>query len=141
MKASHLVAAASVLLAPYSAIAHHSFAMFDQSKTTEIQGTVMDFQWTNPHAWLDVSVTDESGKQIVWGVEMNGPSSLYRNGWRQDSVKAGDKVSVTIHPLRDGRSGGSLVSATLPSGVTLVQRAPGPPPGGTPETPAPGSTP
>jgi hypothetical protein len=111
--------------APLAGNAHHSFAMFDFTRTLEIAGSVKQFQWSNPHAWLDVIVTDPTGTQTVWGVEMSSPGALYREGWRMNSVTAGDKVVVVIHPLRDGRSGGSLVSATLPSGVKLMQAGPG----------------
>jgi hypothetical protein len=125
---------------PCAALAHHSFAMFDFTRTTELSGTVRGFQWSNPHAWIDVTVADNGGTQSVWGVEMGSPSALYRQGWRQNSLTPGDKVTLVIHPLRDGRTGGSLVSATLPSGVTLMQGgAPGspgsssPPPASPPE--------
>jgi Family of unknown function (DUF6152) len=122
---------------PCAALAHHSFAMFDFTKTTELTGTVKGFQWTNPHCWIDVVSAGDAGTQTVWGVEMGAPSALYRQGWRQTSLTPGDKVTLVIHPLRDGRTGGSLVSATLPSGVTLMQGgAPGAP-GSTSPPPAP----
>ena len=125
MKARKLLTIVASVCLPCAAIAHHSFAMFDFTRTAEIAGTVKQFQWSNPHAWLDVIVLDAAGTQTTWGVEMGSPSALYREGWRQGSVVPGDKVVVVIHPLRDGRSGGSLVSATLPSGVKLMQGGPG----------------
>jgi hypothetical protein len=125
MKARNVGAFVLSVCLPCAGLAHHSFAMFDFTKTTEITGTVKQFQWSNPHVWLDVIVSDTSGTQTTWGVEMGSPSALYRDGWRQNSVLPGDKVLVVIHPLRDGRSGGSLVSATLPSGVKLMQSGPG----------------
>jgi uncharacterized protein DUF6152 len=125
MKAHNVGAFVLSVCLPCAGLAHHSFAMFDFTKTTEITGTVKQFQWSNPHVWLDVIVSDTSGTQTTWGVEMGSPSALYRDGWRQNSVLPGDKVLVVIHPLRDGRSGGSLVSATLPSGVKLMQSGPG----------------
>jgi hypothetical protein len=104
---------------PAIAVAHHSFAMFDMNKDVTLQGTVRQFQWLSPHSWLDLEVTDDAGKQTRWSLEMGAPSALYRRGWRQTSLKHGDKVTATLHPLRDGRQGGSLVSVTLADGTHL----------------------
>jgi uncharacterized protein DUF6152 len=98
--------------------AHHSFAMFDQTKTVTLKGSVIEFQWTNPHAFLHVEVA-EGGKKTAWHVELNSPNNLRRQGWRATSVKAGDAVTVLINPLRDGTSGGLFISVTLPDGTTL----------------------
>jgi hypothetical protein len=119
MRKTQLLGAVMGLCAACIAHAHHSFAMFDFSKSVELSGTIKAFQWTNPHSWLDVVVKDASGAEVVWGVEMGSPSALYRAGWRQAAVKPGEKVSVMVHPLRDGRPGGSLVSATLADGSKL----------------------
>lgn len=97
---------------------HHSFAMFDQSKTVTLKGTVVEFQWTNPHAFLHVEVIDGASK-ATWHVELNSPNNLRREGWRATSVKAGDVVTVTVNPLRDGTSGGLFVAVTLPDGTVL----------------------
>jgi hypothetical protein len=107
-----------MLLAMGSAAAHHSFAMFDQTKTVTLKGTVIEFQWTNPHAFLHVEVT-EDGRKTAWHVELNSPNNLRRQGWRSDSVKPGEAVTVVINPLRDGTSGGLFVSVTLPDGTIL----------------------
>lgn len=112
-----LLAAAAAL--PGAALAHHSFAMFDMHADVAIAGTVKSFQWSSPHSWIEIIVHRPSGGDLEWSVEMGAPSMLYRNGWRQDSVKPGDKVTVIVHPLRDGRPGGSLVSATLADGSKL----------------------
>jgi hypothetical protein len=120
--------ACTLLIASVSAWAHHSFAMFDASKTVQLSGTVKEFQWVNPHSWLQILVPDTGGKTVEWSVEMGGPASLYKSGWRQSYVKAGDKISVQIHPLKDGRAGGSLMSATLADGRRLREMAGGPPP-------------
>src|ERR1700722_18970016 len=110
----------AILLAiPATALAHHSFAMFDMNKDVTLRGTVEQFQWLSPHSWLDIIVTDDAGKQIRWSLEMGAPSALYRRGWRQASLMRGDKVTATLHPLRDGRRGGSLVSVMLPDGSQL----------------------
>src|SRR5438445_13760306 len=87
--------AAALFVAP--AFAHHSFAMFDADKTVTLNGTVKEFEWTNPHAWLRVMVNDPaSGKSLQYAVEMGSPGQQARVGWKPDSVKPGDKVSVNI---------------------------------------------
>ena len=108
---------ACALAAP--ALAHHSFAMFDSDKTLTMIGTVKEFEWTNPHSWLRVMIDDQSGKSLQWAIEMGSPAQQARVGWKPDSVKAGDKVSVTIHPLKDGSRGGQFMSAVLPNGQKL----------------------
>jgi hypothetical protein len=109
--------AALSLAAP--ALAHHSFAMFDADKTVELEGTVKEFQWTNPHSWLQVLVTDESGREVEWSLEMGSPGALARSGWRPRTVSPGDHVTVSIHPLKDGSSGGQFLTATLPDGTVM----------------------
>ena len=79
----------------------------------------MQFQWESPHSWLDIVVVEGRGTPYRWGLEMGAPNALYRRGWRQSSLKSGDKVTAVLHPLRDGRRGGSLVSVTLPDGTQL----------------------
>ena len=102
-----------------SAFAHHSFAMFDQQQTVTLQGTVKEFEWTNPHAWLRVMVDDEkTGKTALWALELSSPSRLVTMGMRADSMRTGDAVSVTIHPLKDGARGGQFIQA----GIKLIRR-------------------
>ena len=102
------------------ALAHHSFSMFDADKTVTLSGTVKEFEWTNPHAWLRIMVNDPaSGKALQYAVEMGSPGQQSRVGWKPDSVKPGDKVTVKIHPLKDGSRGGQFLSAVLPSGQEL----------------------
>ena len=108
----------AVLAVP--AVAHHSFAMFDQDKTVELQGTVKEFQWTNPHSWLIVDVTDATGNVAEWGLEMGSPAGLARRGWRPKTVNPGDKVTFKAHPLRTGEPGGQFVNVTLPNGTVLT---------------------
>ena len=98
-----------------AALAHHSFAMFDQTKQVSVTGTVKDFQWTNPHAWIEVE--DPQGK--LWGVELNSPNNLVRQGWKRTALKPGDKVTVVLNPLRSGQPGGLFNAVTLPSGQVL----------------------
>ena len=111
------------------ALAHHSFAMFDQSKRISVSGTVKDFQYTNPHSWVIVMATGADGKQTEWGFESEGPSTLLRAGIKHSSINPGDKVTATAFPMRDGRPAGSLISITKADGSVLTFRA-GPPPAG-----------
>jgi hypothetical protein len=103
---------AVLLLATLRAGAHHSGAMFDDDKSTTLTGTVKAFQWTNPHCWIQVTVPGETGS-IEWSIEMGAPVELFRNGWRPGTLRAGDRITVTIHPVRDGTRGGLYVSATV----------------------------
>jgi hypothetical protein len=112
---------------PGAASAHHSFAMFDRSRTDTIVGAVKKFELINPHGWLRIDVMDEQGHANEWSLEAGGPAQMQRQGWTQASVRAGDKVTVLIHPLRDGSYGGQLVSVTLPNGKVLGERQRTPP--------------
>jgi hypothetical protein len=111
--------AAVALAWGFTALAHHSFAMFDQSKQLPLTGTVHDFQWTNPHAFIDLDVPNTAGGVDLWKVELNSPNNLRRQGWRSHIMHPGDKVTVVINPLRDGAKGGLFVSVTLPDGKVL----------------------
>jgi hypothetical protein len=101
-----------------SALAHHSFAMFDSEKETVVEGTVREFQWTNPHSWIQVVVMEE-GKAVEYSIEADSPNILSRRGWSKASFAPGDRVKITIHPMKDGSKGGSFVTAILASGKTL----------------------
>jgi hypothetical protein len=93
--------------------AHHSFAMFDFTKVVTITGTVKEFQWTNPHVVLWVNVEGKDPKSPdVWWLEMTSPGNLTRGGWNRKAVNAGDKVTVELNPLRDGKLGGALIKVT-----------------------------
>jgi Family of unknown function (DUF6152) len=120
-KALGLAALAAVALAA-PAFAHHSFAMFDAQKTVTLQGTVKEFEWTNPHSWLRVMVNDEkTGRPVLWALELSSPARLTTMGMHSDSVKAGDQVSVTFHPMKDGTRGGQFIQAMLPGGKAVVR--------------------
>jgi hypothetical protein len=108
-----LAGVAALALSGGAAYAHHSFAMFDNAKTVTIEGTVKDYQWTNPHSWVQLMVKDASGKDVEWSVEAGSPNGLARQGWSRHSAKPGDKASIDIHPLKDGSAGGSLISMTV----------------------------
>jgi hypothetical protein len=109
--------------------AHHSFAMFDQSKVLPLDGVVAEFQWTNPHAFIQLEVKNATGGKDVWSIELNSPNNLKRQGWKSTALKPGDKVTVVINPLRDGAKGGLFVGVTLADGSVLgnPSRTPGPP--------------
>jgi hypothetical protein len=111
--------AAALLLGASTVVAHHSFAMFDQAKPMTLNGTVTAFEWTNPHAYIEVDVEQEKGAVKHWSVELGSPSILMQSGWKFNDLKKGDKVTVRISPLRSGQSGGLLIQATLPDGRVL----------------------
>ncbi len=115
---------AAVVGAASPAAAHHSFAMYEPTKTLTFKGTVKSFQWTNPHVVLWILVPPEAGGAAQeWSLETTSPGVLTRNGWTRQSLKAGDRVSVTFSPLRDGSRGGGLNSVTLlDTGQTLVPK-------------------
>ncbi len=101
---------------PQATFAHHSFAMFDAVKEVILKGTVTEFQWTNPHTWIELDVTDDKGKTVHWSIEGGSVRGLARVGWKRDIIKPGDKIELVAHPLRDGRPGGSLMGITLADG-------------------------
>ncbi len=115
-----------VCLLSAPAIAHHSFAMFDSDTTHERHARVVEFQWTNPHCWLEVMITDDQGQSTQWSIEMGAPRALSRDGWRPTSVVSGDEVTVSFHPRRDGTPTGQFVSLVLPNGEKIGENsAPG----------------
>jgi hypothetical protein len=127
---SALGAAGLLLAGAGAAFAHHSGAMFDANKEVSMEGTVKEFQYTNPHSWLVVNVPDATGKVVEWSFEAEGPSTLLRAGIKKSSLNPGDKVTVKGHPLKDGRPGAGLVSVTKADGTVLNPR------GGAPVAPA-----
>ena len=108
------LAIASALAAP--AFAHHSFAIFDQTKVVYQSGTVKQLEWINPHAWLHVDITDDSGKTMTWSFEGGATAQLTQLGWKPETVKPGDKVVVGYRPMRDGSRGGQIMNVTFPNG-------------------------
>ena len=118
MKLKVITLAAAIAAFAVPALAHHSFAMFDKDKTVKITGTLKEFEWTNPHAWLHV-MTEENGKQVEWSFEMGSVGQVAAQGWKADIVKPGDKITVEGHPLKDGSRGGQYEVATLADGRVL----------------------
>jgi Family of unknown function (DUF6152) len=120
-----LLAGAALLLASAPAYVHHSGAMFDSGREQTIQGTITEFNWTNPHSSFKVDVKGPDGNSAIWAIEMNSPGNLVREGWKRTTIKPGDQVTVVVHPLRDGKPGGSYVSITLADGKKLGGSGPG----------------
>jgi hypothetical protein len=106
------------------AFAHHSFAMFDNTRSITIHGKVTSYQFTNPHAYLDIDA--DSGKNAVthYTLEMTSPNMLVRGGWSSRTIKPGDVVTAVVAPLRDGRNGGLLLEVTLPGGKHMLPGVP-----------------
>lgn len=102
------------------ALAHHSGAMYDAEQTIEVAATVTGFEWTNPHAWLQIRVNDDESEMAEWDLELGSPVQLVRQGWRPRTVAPGDDVTIHFHPHKDGVPTGVLVTVTLPNGETLT---------------------
>ena len=107
-----------LLIATAPICAHHSGAMFDTQKTLTLQGTVKAFQWSNPHCWIQLLVTQD-GATREWSIEMGSTTELYRSGWRPGTLQQGEKVTIIVHPMRDGSLGAQFLSAAGPDGAPL----------------------
>ncbi len=110
--------AASVVIVT-AAVAHHSTAMFDMQHLTIVTGTVTQFDWTNPHTFIFLDVSNPAGVSEHWGIEGMSPNYLSRNGWTRHTLKPGDKVGMEIHLLKDGRKGGFCATVTFPDGKVM----------------------
>jgi hypothetical protein len=125
-------AALAMLLSAFvatAAVAHHSFdAEFDATKPVTLKGVVTKVEWTNPHTWFFIDV-EEGGKVVNWAVEGGAPNVLYREGWRQTSLKPGDKVTITASRARNGTNVANATLVQLPDGNCLFAGTSGP--GGT----------
>lgn len=108
MKLKSLAIAPGLLLAAIApAMAHHSFAMFDNSKTINLTGTVKEFEWVNPHSWIHVTVMNRAGAPEEWAVEMGSPGQLAAAGMKKDSLKTGQMITISARPMKDGSHGAS----------------------------------
>jgi len=116
-----VVFAIAALLGVSLSQAHHSGVMFDQQKQITLSGTVKQFQWTNPHCWIQV-IVDGADSEAEWSVQMGAPTELFRGGWRPGTLKAGDRIRVVIHPARGDVKAGMFVSATRSSGEPLGRK-------------------
>ena len=101
------------------AAAHHSFAIFDQSKVNYLTGTVKQFEMVNPHAWLHLVIADDKGQTATWSFEGGSTAQLASLGWSPQSFKPGDKVQIGFRPMKDGSRGGQLMNVKFPSGEKL----------------------
>ena len=110
----------AAVLAPLPSAAHHSYSMFDMNKTVAMQATIVRFKWQNPHAFIELDAAARGGAER-WAIEMNSPNNLAQEGWKRTSLKPGDRVTIWVHPLRNGARGGSYVGVRLPNGSTLGQ--------------------
>jgi Family of unknown function (DUF6152) len=113
--------ALAIFLAAVSVVAaraHHAFARFDSEREVTLQGTVREFHWTSPHAWILLSV-DRKGRAEQWAIEMNGSSGLARQGWQPRTLTPGMAVKATVRPLRDGTNVGQFIEIVLPDGTVL----------------------
>lgn len=104
------------------AFAHHSMTGFDRAKTVTLNGTIKGFGWVNPHSWIEMEVPNSKGGVDTWNVEMTAPGILAKAGWKSNTIKPGDKVSVAVHPLLTGEPGGLFVSVTLANGTVMMER-------------------
>jgi hypothetical protein len=105
--------------APHAAVAHHSTAMFAPEERVTLSGTITDFQWTNPHAWIQVMVSGADGKPTDWSFECGSPNTLSRQGWKPSTLKPGDRVTIVANPMKDGTSAGLMYTVTLADGRVL----------------------
>jgi Cu/Ag efflux protein CusF len=119
MKTCLAIMAGVMSLAAGSASAHHSFSVFDMQEEISITGTVKEVQWTNPHIWIWVDVPNEDGEIVTWGLEGMSPNFLARRGWTRNTLKTGDKVTVSLRPLKSGEPGGMFMQTTAPDGTIL----------------------
>jgi hypothetical protein len=121
MKLKAIIPAGIIAVIPaVSAQAHHAFARFDPEREVTLQGTVNEFHWTSPHAWLMLTVQDH-GHPERWAIEMNGAGGLARQGWKPETLTPGMPVTAIVRPLRDGTNGGQFLGVELPDGTVLGQ--------------------
>ena len=116
------IALAAALLLPLTAggaAAHHSFAMFDRSREVTVTGTVREFQWSNPHAYIQLTARNADGEAVEWSLEMGSPMYLYARGWRPRTLRAGQQVRVRLNPLRNGNPGGVVLEVTGMDGTVI----------------------
>ena len=103
-----------------SSQAHHSFAMFDAKQSLTLHGVVKEFRWTNPHVFIQLLASDEGGVAAgEWSIELTSPEHLVRAGWKPGTLKSGDRVTLVIHPIRDGSMGGQFVSGSAADGSPI----------------------
>ena len=112
------ICALAICASAIPATAHHSFAMFNQRQIMTLEGTVSEFQWTNPHSFIEIDAPQQ-GRTVHWSIELNSPNNLRRQGWRRNSLHAGDRITLRMNPLRDGQHGGLFLDLEKADGSTL----------------------
>jgi hypothetical protein len=115
-----LFAAALFVVVAGPAFAHHSFSAFDMANQKTITGTVNKVDWTNPHIWIWIDVTNDKGGSDTYGFEGMSPNFLARRGWSRTTLKAGDKLTVSYRPMKDGSHGGMFINGKMTSGKVLT---------------------
>ena|SRR5262245_22387909 len=118
-----LTAVAFACVAILPASAHHSGAMFDNAKEVVLVGTIKEFQYTNPHSWIQIVVPKDGGGDVEWSIETAAPIVLLRAGIRPTSLRPGDKVTLRTHPMKNGDPGGNLIDVKKADGTVLSTRA------------------
>jgi hypothetical protein len=115
------IATAALLLAGLvtPASAHHSTAIYDSDNPIELNGTVVEWRFTNPHCIIRLEVVDASGETEIWSLEGSNTSLLFRRGWTPETLSAGDKITVRVRPLRSGVPGGNYSNARWEDGTTV----------------------
>ena len=113
-----IVGLAIMAFAGAPVVAHHSFATFDATRTVVLDGTVRTIEWTNPHIWIELVVA-KNGQLVTYRIEGASPISLGRKGWVRTAIKPGDKVLLTINPLKSGEPGGAVKKIQLADGRTF----------------------
>jgi hypothetical protein len=114
-----VVLAGAMLVVPQAADAHHSFAMFDRTQKGEKVGVVKEVRWTNPHVWIYILTPDDKGVPEEWGFETGPTNTLVRSGWKRDTIKTGDKVTIDYLPMKNGTHAGSMTLLTREDGTTM----------------------
>ena len=95
---------------------HHSTSMFDKNVIRHVDAVVKEFQWTNPHVWIQIYIENQNGKQEEWSIEGLGTNGLFRKGWRPNSFKPGDIIEIKFNPMLDGSPAGGFIGAKLTNG-------------------------
>jgi len=125
MHARIILAGLMAMFGSAPAFAHHSGAMFDSEKEIVLNGTVREFQYTNPHSWIQIVVPGASGKSTEWSIETAAPIVLLRAGIKKTALQPGEKVAIRAHPMKDGSAGGNLIAVTKEDGSIISLRGPG----------------
>ncbi|HEX7819313.1 MAG TPA: DUF6152 family protein [Sphingobium sp.] len=121
MKKIWLAGALAAAAMSASGDAHHAFNMYDNSVYTKLVGTVKSYTWRNPHVMIEFVAQTKSGPQD-WTIECSSPNIIGRRGWTPTSIKVGDKLPFTVHPMKNGKMYALAVATTLPNGTVLKDK-------------------